>query len=68
MRRLPIAASLIASLCLGLSAAEASAQIDPQEDVLGLYFSQLVPNGKLDLQNRFRTTASAAIETLGGGR
>lgn len=39
--------------------------IDPQEDMLGLYFSQLVPNGGLDLQNKFRTMAYAAIEVLG---
>ncbi len=39
--------------------------VDPQEDMLGLYFSQLVPNGGLDLQNKFRTLAYAAIETLG---
>ena len=39
--------------------------IDPQEDMLGLYFSQLVPNGGLDLQQKFRTMAYAAIETLG---
>jgi CubicO group peptidase (beta-lactamase class C family) len=39
--------------------------IDPEEDMLGLYFSQLVPNGGLDLQNKFRTMAYAAIEVLG---
>jgi CubicO group peptidase (beta-lactamase class C family) len=39
--------------------------IDPQEDMLGLYFSQLVPSGGLDLQLKFRTLAYAAIETLG---
>ncbi len=39
--------------------------IDPQEDMLGLYFSQLVPNGGLDLQSKFRTLAYAAIESLG---
>ena len=39
--------------------------IDPQEDMLGIYLSQLVPNGGLDLQNKFRTMADAAIEVLG---
>jgi len=39
--------------------------MDPQEDMLGLYFSQLVPNGGLDLQNKFRTMAYAAIDVLG---
>ena len=39
--------------------------IDPQEDMLGIYMSQLVPNGRLDLQAKFRTLAYAAIETLG---
>jgi CubicO group peptidase (beta-lactamase class C family) len=39
--------------------------VDPEEDMLGLYFSQLVPNGGLDLQNKFRTMAYAAIEVLG---
>jgi CubicO group peptidase (beta-lactamase class C family) len=39
--------------------------VDPEEDMVGLYFSQLVPNGGLDLQTKFRTLAYAAIETLG---
>jgi CubicO group peptidase (beta-lactamase class C family) len=39
--------------------------MDPQEDMMGLYFSQLVPNGGLDLQIKFRTMAYAAIEVLG---
>lgn len=39
--------------------------VDPQEDLIGLYFSQLVPNGGLDLQTKFRTMAYAAIEALG---
>ncbi len=47
------------------SAYYANYWIDPQEDMLGLYFSQLVPNRGLDLQNKFRTMAYAAIETLG---
>jgi CubicO group peptidase (beta-lactamase class C family) len=42
--------------------------VDPQEDMIGLYFSQLVPNGGLDLQMKFRTMAYAAIETLGNRR
>ena len=39
--------------------------IDPQEDMQGIYLSQLVPNGGLDLQNKFRTLAYAAIDSLG---
>lgn len=42
--------------------------VDPQEDMIGLYFSQLVPNGGLDLQVKFRTMAYAAIEALGSPR
>ena len=47
------------------SAYYANYWVDPQEDMLGMYFSQLVPNGGLDLQTKFRTLAFAAIETLG---
>ena len=39
--------------------------IDPQEDMLGIYMSQLVPSGGLDLQQKFRTMAYAAIEVPG---
>jgi len=39
--------------------------IDPEEDMLGLYFSQLVPYGGVDLLNKFRTMAYAAIESPG---
>jgi CubicO group peptidase (beta-lactamase class C family) len=46
------------------SAYYSSYWIDPQEDMLGVYFSQLLPNGGLDLQNKFRTMAYAAIEVL----
>jgi CubicO group peptidase (beta-lactamase class C family) len=42
--------------------------IDPQEDMLGLFLVQLVPNGGLDLQAKFRTLAYAAVEVLGGAR
>jgi CubicO group peptidase (beta-lactamase class C family) len=47
------------------SAYYANYWIDPHEDMMGIYFSQLVPNGGLDLQTKFRTMAYAAIETLG---
>ena len=39
--------------------------IDPEEDMMGLYFSQLVPNTGADLLNKFRTMAYAAIESPG---
>lgn len=39
--------------------------IDPEEDMMGLYFSQLVPYGGVDLLNKFRTMAYAAIESPG---
>lgn len=47
------------------SAYYANYWIDPQEDMQGLLFSQLVPNGGLDLREKFRTMAYAAIESLG---
>jgi CubicO group peptidase (beta-lactamase class C family) len=50
------------------SAYYANYWIDPHEDMMGIYFSQLVPNGGLDLQVKFRTMAYAAIETLAGAR
>ncbi len=39
--------------------------IDPEEDMMGLYFSQLVPYGGVDLLMKFRTMAYAAIESPG---
>ncbi len=50
------------------SAYYANYWIDPQEDMLGLFLLQLIPNGGLDLQAKFRTMAYAAIEVLGGAR
>lgn len=35
--------------------------IDPVEDMMGIYLSQLLPNGGLDLQTKFRTLAYAAL-------
>lgn len=35
--------------------------IDPAEDMMGIYLSQLLPNGGLDLQTKFRTLAYSAI-------
>jgi len=39
--------------------------VDPQEDMVGLYFSQFLPYPNIDLQAKFRTMAYAAIEVLG---
>lgn len=39
--------------------------IDPEEDMVGLYFSQLVPYAGVDLLNKFRTMAYAAVESPG---
>lgn len=39
--------------------------IDPHEDLQAIFFSQLVPNGGLDLQNKVRTMVYAAIESVG---
>ena len=47
------------------SAYYANYWVDPQEDMLGLYFSQFLPYSGIDLQAKFRTMAYAAIETLG---
>jgi CubicO group peptidase (beta-lactamase class C family) len=47
------------------SAYYANYWVDPQEDMLGLYFSQYLPYTGMDLQQKFRTLAYAAIETLG---
>jgi len=47
------------------SAYYANYWVDPQEDMLGLYFSQVLPYTNLDLQAKFRTMAYAAIEVLG---
>ncbi len=47
------------------SAYYANYWVDPQEDMLGLYFSQYLPYTMNDLQAKFRTMAYAAIETLG---
>jgi CubicO group peptidase (beta-lactamase class C family) len=46
------------------SAYYANYWVDPQEDMLGLYFSQYLPYTMNDLQAKFRTMAYAAIETL----
>ena len=50
------------------SAYYANYWVDPQEDMLGLYFSQYLPYSMNDLQAKFRTMAYAAIEVLGGKR
>ena len=50
------------------SAYYANYWVDPQEDMVGLYFSQYLPYTGMDLQAKFRTMAYAAIETLGGKR
>jgi CubicO group peptidase (beta-lactamase class C family) len=50
------------------SAYYANYWVDPQEDMLGLYFSQYLPYTAMDLQAKFRTMAYAAIEVLGKGR
>ena len=47
------------------SAYYANYWVDPQEDMLGLYFSQYLPYTNMDLQAKFRTMAYAAIEALG---
>jgi CubicO group peptidase (beta-lactamase class C family) len=47
------------------SAYYANYWVDPQEDMLGLYFSQYLPYTQNDLQAKFRTLAYAAIEVLG---
>jgi CubicO group peptidase (beta-lactamase class C family) len=47
------------------SAYYANFWVDPQEDMLGLYFSQYLPYTMNDLQAKFRTMAYAAIEVLG---
>lgn len=47
------------------SAYYANYWVDPQEDMLGLYFSQYLPYSMNDLQAKFRTMAYAAIEVLG---
>ena len=47
------------------SAYYANYWVDPQEDMLGLYFSQYLPYTNNDLQAKFRTMAYAAIEVLG---
>jgi CubicO group peptidase (beta-lactamase class C family) len=47
------------------SAYYANFWVDPQEDMLGLYFSQYLPYTMNDLQAKFRTLAYAAIEVLG---
>ncbi len=47
------------------SAYYANYWVDPQEDMLGLYFSQYLPYTMNDLQAKFRTLAYAAIEVLG---
>ena len=39
--------------------------IDPHEDLQVIFFSQLVPSGGLDLQNKIRAMVYAAIETSG---
>ena len=39
--------------------------IDPEEDMMGLYFSQIVPYTGVDLLMKFRTMAYAAIESPG---
>ena len=50
------------------SAYYANYWVDPQEDMLGLYFSQYLPYTINDLQAKFRTMAYAAIEVLGNSR
>ena len=47
------------------SAYYANYWVDPQEDMLGLYFSQYLPYAMNDLQAKFRTMAYAALEVPG---
>jgi CubicO group peptidase (beta-lactamase class C family) len=39
--------------------------IDPHEDLIAIFLAQLVPNGGLDLQYKFRTLVYTAIEESG---
>jgi CubicO group peptidase (beta-lactamase class C family) len=43
------------------SAYDSNYWVDPVEDMMGIYLSQLLPNGGLDLQMKFRTLAYAAL-------
>ena len=39
--------------------------VDPKEDMIAIFLAQLVPNGGLDLQSKFRTLVYSAIEESG---